>query len=242
MFHLFLFRKHQGTSLSPPPHSEIPAQDEEKGTLPQSPKMVPKNRVSVTDDATTTIIMSPQDSIDPISRSSPGPPPQPEGPHTEPIQDLLTPTSPQRRSLPHGRLLYGYARTFIKGIFNPVSTSIYVALPISLIPKLKALFIEVPGVHMPPAPDGQPPLAFIQDIATFLGGASVPIGLICLGSSLARLNVPLNQWRRLPIGAIMSLAVGKMVILPVLGVLICQGLVNAGVLFKEDKVLIFVCM
>jgi predicted permease len=110
------------------------------------------------------------------------------------------------------------------------------------VPQLKALFIEVPGVHMPSAPDGQPPLAFIQDIATFIGAASIPIGLICLGSSLARLNVPLGQWRSLPIGASLSFAIGKLLIMPVLGVLICRGLVNAGVLFRDDKVLIFTSM
>ncbi|KAF9443726.1 hypothetical protein P691DRAFT_678926, partial [Macrolepiota fuliginosa MF-IS2] len=131
---------------------------------------------------------------------------------------------------------------FVKGLFNPISITIYIALPISLIPQLKALFVEVPGVHIPPAPDGQPPLAFIQDFATFIGAASVPLGLICLGSSLARLNVPINQWRNLPIGAISWLAIAKMIIMPVLGVLICQGLVRAGVLFRDDKVLIFICI
>jgi len=241
LFRLFLLKKRQGPSS--PLHNEIPAQDEEKAVPPQSPKMVSKNRTSVTDDATTTVITSPQDSIDPLSRSSQVPSSQPDGHHTLiPEPTASTSTSPQRRSLSYSKLLYTYARSFIKGMFNPVSTAIYVALPIALVPKLKALFVEVPGVHMPSAPDGQPPLAFIQDIATFIGGASVPIGLICLESSLARLNVPLNQWRKLPVGAITSLAIGRMIIMPVLGVLICQGLVNAGVLFKDDKVLIFVCI
>jgi hypothetical protein len=36
--------------------------------------------------------------------------------------------------------------------------------------------------------------------------------------------------------------VGKLLIMPVLGVLICQSLTNIGVIDKEDKVLRFVCM
>ncbi|KAI5114880.1 hypothetical protein M0805_005575, partial [Coniferiporia weirii] len=92
------------------------------------------------------------------------------------------------------------------------------------------------------APDGQPPLAFILDTATFIGAASVPLGLICLGSALARLNVPRNQWKDLPLGAIAWLAIGKMILMPILGVLITQGLVYGGIIQAEQKVLRFVCI
>ncbi len=63
---------------------------------------------------------------------------------------------------------------------------------------------------MPSAPDGEPPLAFVIDFAEFMGAASVPLGLICLGSALARLDVPRSQWPHLPLGAIFSLAIGRM--------------------------------
>lgn len=216
--------------------------DEEKAASPKNPKMVSENRDFVTDDA-ATIITSPRDSIDPLSRSSQALSSQQEEHHTPTQQPpLSTSTSLRQRLLYYARLLRTYAPSVIKGMFNPMSTTVYVALPIALVPKLKALFVEVPGVYMPSAPDGQPPLAVIQDITTFIGNASVPLGLLCLGSSLARLKVPLNQWRRLPVGAIMSLAIARMVIMPVLGVLICQMLIHAGILFKDDKVLVFVCM
>ena len=70
----------------------------------------------------------------------------------------------------------------------------------------------------------------------------MPLGLVCLGSALARLKVPRNQWKELPIGAIMGLAIGKMIIAPVLGVLIIKGMVNAGIIDADDKPLRFVCM
>jgi hypothetical protein len=38
----------------------------------------------------------------------------------------------------------------------------------------------------PTVPDGKPPLALILDTASFVGGVSVPIGLICLGSECPR--------------------------------------------------------
>lgn len=245
-FFRFLLKERQGTSL---PTLEDPSRDEEKAVNPEIPRLTPNNYTSVQDDS-ATVVTSLNDAPKPLSRSS-----QVLSPQMEQMEDNSavtqqplppppsSPTAPVQNSYSHyPRLLYTYSRAFIKGLFNPVSIAIYIALPISLIPQLKALFIEVPGVHMPPAPDGQPPLAFIQDIATFIGAASIPLGLVCLGSSLARLNVPVAQWRKLPVGAISWLAIGKMIIIPVLGVLICQGLVNAGVLFKDDKVLIFVCM
>ncbi|KAF8629787.1 hypothetical protein AX17_005566 [Amanita inopinata Kibby_2008] len=133
-------------------------------------------------------------------------------------------------------------RNFILSLLTPASMTIIVSFPISIVTPLKALFLNVPGSRIRSAPDGQPPLAFILDTATFIGAASIPLGLICLGSSLARLNVPRKQWSSLPFGAIMSLAIGKLLILPVFGVLICQGLVHVGVIPAEDKVLRFVCM
>ena len=132
---------------------------------------------------------------------------------------------------------------FLKSFFTPPSVAILASFPIALVPNLKALFIPVPGTFIPPAPDGQPPLAFVLDVTTFMGAASVPLGLVCLGSALARLNLPKKgEWLSLPLGAIGSLAVVRMLVMPVLGVLICQGLTNIGIISKDDKVLRFVCM
>jgi predicted permease len=141
-----------------------------------------------------------------------------------------------------GRAIRSQLKAGLKSIISPASLTILISFPIALVPQLKALFVEDPRIHFHPAPDGQPPLAFVLDIANFMGAASVPLGLICLGSALARINVPLNQWRTLPIGAISSLAIGKTIVTPVLGVLITNGLVALGMIPKEDKVLRFVCM
>ncbi len=134
------------------------------------------------------------------------------------------------------------AKSSLWALCTPPSLSIIVSFPIALVTPLKALFVEVDGYYMPAAPDGQPPLAFIYDFSNFMGAASVPIGLICLGSALARLNVPRSEWPNLPLGAIMSLAIGRMLLMPVLGVLICEGLTRINVIARDDKVLRFVCM
>jgi auxin efflux carrier family protein len=138
-----------------------------------------------------------------------------------------------------------YLRTFLHGVLTPASSSILVSLLLSLVPALKALFVASPtGPHLHPAPDGLPPLSVLLDAAAFVGAASVPLGLICLGGALARLEVPRGRegWTRMPSGAIVSLAVAKEGVMPVLGVIIVQGLTRAGVIGADEKVLRFVCM
>lgn len=133
--------------------------------------------------------------------------------------------------------------TFLKSFFSPITISILVAFPIALVPQLKALFVHVPGTYMSAAPDGQPPLAFIMDVISFIGNAAIPWALICLGSSLARLHIPKRgEWDKLPLGAIGSLAMGRLLLMPVIGVLLCEGLTKIGFIPRDDKVLRFVCM
>ncbi|KAF9073096.1 auxin efflux carrier [Rhodocollybia butyracea] len=133
-------------------------------------------------------------------------------------------------------------KVIIKSTLTPCSLAMIISIPIALVPSLKGLFTETSNSHIPNAPDGQPPLAFILDFASFMGAASVPLGLICLGSALARLNFPRREWSNLPIGAIFTLAVLKTVVTPVIGVLMTIGLTRVGMISKEDKVLQFVCM
>ncbi|KAG1747384.1 hypothetical protein EDB19DRAFT_302998 [Suillus lakei] len=115
--------------------------------------------------------------------------------------------------------------------------------PLSLeyrIPALKALFIpNVSGTNIPPAPDGQPPLTFVMNTAGFLGTANSPIGLIIPISALTRMSIPRGRWTSLPLGAIGVLAVGKQLITPVFGILVCEGFTRIGFIGAEDNVLRF---
>ena len=168
----------------------------------------------------------------------------PNSPSSPPLVDediLSPPLSPRPSRL---KTTYRITRSALSSLLTPPAISIIIAFPIALITPLKALFVPIPNSPIPNAPDGQPPLAFILDTTTFIGGASVPLGLICLGSALARLKVPRGaaEWKALPYGAINGLAIGKMLVMPVLGVLITQGLVSCGMIGKDEHVLRFVCM
>lgn len=156
-----------------------------------------------------------------------------------PVQESAEPPSKHsvraRKAL---KIMKSMARSFCM----PASLAIVISFPIALINPLKALFVEVDGYYMHPAPDGEPPLGVIYDFAEFVGAAAVPLNLICLGSALARLNVPRSQWPNLPLGAISWLAIGRMLLMPIFGVLICEGLIHVNFIAQDDKVLQFVCM
>lgn len=137
----------------------------------------------------------------------------------------------------------GLTWRFLRSAMTPPSLSIIFSFTIAIIPPLKALFVAgVPGTHIPSAPDGQPPLAFLMKTSTFIGNASVPMGLIMLGSALARLNVPRNQWSSLPLCAIASCVIARLVVMPVLGTLICQQFTRIGLIDPSNNVLRFVCI
>ena len=140
--------------------------------------------------------------------------------------------------------LLSRSRHFLKEILKPTPVAIVISIVIALVDPLKALFLP-PSSNFQPhfrpvAPDGQPPLAFVLDTATFVGAAGVPIGLICLGSALASLRV--RSGEVFPRGAITALALAKMVITPLIGVGITRGFTHAGFVPRDDKVLQFVCM
>ncbi|KAF9218915.1 hypothetical protein BS17DRAFT_719315 [Gyrodon lividus] len=158
------------------------------------------------------------------------------------VQATETQIQDSAPSQPLPRRLLHICQNFIRGLANPCSLATIISLVMAVIPPIKALFIPgVSNTSIPPAPDGNPPLAFIMNTANFIGAASVPMGLITLGSALARLHVPRSQLRSLPIGAIVSLTAGRLVVTPILGILICQGLMHVGLLDASNEVLRFVC-
>jgi predicted permease len=160
--------------------------------------------------------------------------------------ELELPTVSKRQSQvlapSRGRRFWRRMVAFTKDVCAPSSISVIIALPIAVVPALKGLFVALDNSPIHPGPDGLPPLSFLFETATFIGAASVPLGLVCLGSALARLKIPRGQFNKLPVGAITSITVGRMIVTPVLGVLLTKALVHGGIIPEEDKVLQFVSL
>lgn len=126
---------------------------------------------------------------------------------------------------------------------SPITISVAVALPCALIPPVKALFVAVDGYTgtiIPNAPDGNPPLGFLLQTASFIGGLTVPCTLILLGASFARLKVPAD-WHTLPLSSMFAMAAIKMILVPLVGVFLVQRLHSSTSLFpSDDKMRIFI--
>ncbi|WWD21690.1 hypothetical protein CI109_106176 [Kwoniella shandongensis] len=101
--------------------------------------------------------------------------------------------------------------SIVKGFFMPLTIAIVLGIVCSVVQPIKALFVDVDGwsgTRIPNAPDGNPPLSFITDTASFLGGMTIPAGLILLGASFARLKIP-RKWSDMPIAAITAMTIAK---------------------------------
>ena len=84
-------------------------------------------------------------------------------------REITTPTPTE----PFYKYASKFILKFLLSLVSPPAIACVLSLTIALVPQLKALFVTVPGVNMPDAPDGEPPLAWILDIAAF-GGKSAP--------------------------------------------------------------------
>ena len=96
----------------------------------------------------------------------------------------------------HKLTIFGRLIKLVKLFMLPNTVAIVLAIPCAIIAPLKALFVDTSGWtggRMPNAPDGNPPLHFIMETASFIGGIAVPASLLLLGASMARLKVGVYQ-------------------------------------------------
>lgn len=124
----------------------------------------------------------------------------------------------------------------LKNFAAPNSASLIISIAIAMAPPLKALFVSS-NFYMPDAPDSQPPLSFIMDIASYIGAASVPLGLLLLGATISRLQVkkmPKGFWK-----TAVAVTVSRLIILPIIGVGLTTGFYKGG-WYGDDQLIRFV--
>lgn len=144
-------------------------------------------------------------------------------------------SQPQKVSL--GRKIIRQFLGTIKNFAAPNSVSLIVSIAIAMAPPLKALFVPSTLVHIPTAPDKLPPLSFVIDITSYVGNASVPLGLLLLGATISRLKIksmPEGFWK-----TALAVTAVRLIILPVFGVGLTTGIHKAG-WFGDDKLVRFV--
>lgn len=98
---------------------------------------------------------------------------------------------------------------------RPASLGALLGIIVALIPWVKACFVDT-YVHVHKAPDKEPVLNFLMDFTGYIGNACVPLGLLLLGGTLARLEI-----NSLPKGFIKSaimMTIFRLVVLPIIGI------------------------
>jgi hypothetical protein len=170
-------------------------------------------------------------------------------PQTDSLDTLLSspdlaadkPPSPTPPHSTRRRILHSIL-SFLRSLVSPPTIALLSALVIAVVAPLKALFVADPSTTStfhPTAPDGNPPLDVIYTAIAFVGAASVPLGLIVLGASLAKMKLPRPIYR-LPLASIAWMAIFKLILLPILGTLLVGALVRAGWVREDERVLRFV--
>lgn len=102
------------------------------------------------------------------------------------LKDVPQHASAQKRA-------FNAVKSIVKHTLTPPTISLVCSIIIGVIPQLRNLFVPADPSDTsfsPRAPDGLPPLSTIYDAASFIGAASVPLGLIILGASIATIEVP----------------------------------------------------
>ncbi|KAG7195825.1 uncharacterized protein KQ657_002210 [Scheffersomyces spartinae] len=129
------------------------------------------------------------------------------------------------------------ALVMLKNFLGPNSVALIISIAVAFSPPLKALFVPSTQVHIHPAPDNQPPLSFIMDVASYVGAASVPMGLLLLGATISRLQIkkmPSGFWKTAVV-----ITCCRLVILPIIGVGLTTGFQHGG-WYGDDPMIRFV--
>ncbi|GAV55302.1 hypothetical protein ZYGR_0AS06260 [Zygosaccharomyces rouxii] len=104
---------------------------------------------------------------------------------------------------------------FLINFIRPASLGASLGIIVAMIPWVKALFVHT-NVHVHNAPDGEPVLNFFMDFTSYIGNACVPLGLLLLGGTLARLQI-----KKLPPGILriaVAMTVFRLMVIPIIGV------------------------
>ncbi|GEQ69506.1 hypothetical protein JCM33374_g3178 [Metschnikowia sp. JCM 33374] len=144
--------------------------------------------------------------------------------------------APVEATAPLSKRIRAHVISTLKNFLAPNSVTLIISLIIAMSPPLKALFVST-KFHIAPAPDKQPPLSFVMDIASYVGAASVPLGLLILGATIARLKVNAivpGFWKT----AVMITAC-RLIVMPIFGVGLTTGLQKAG-WYGDDRLIRFV--
>lgn len=117
------------------------------------------------------------------------------------------------RFLKHHKM--GWIEYAVINFIRPASLGALLGIIVAMIPWVKALFVPT-DVHVHNAPDGLPVLNFLMDFTAYIGNACVPLGLLLLGGTIARLEIGKLPKGFLRVAVLMT--VFRLMVIPIIGV------------------------
>jgi predicted permease len=120
---------------------------------------------------------------------------------------------------------------------SPVNIGIFLGILVAFISPVKNLFVPLSESSLSTS---EPPLYFLLDTLSFIGAASVPLGITNLGAALAKM-----KFKTMHVWSTCGLALFKLVIMPIIAIFVLDPLLVHGLHWVDplhDRALRFVYM
>ena len=130
----------------------------------------------------------------------------------------------------------------IKNFKQTPSAALIVSIVFTMVPPIRHAFYIPPELKssgtIHEAPDEGPILGFVMDFTSFVGNATVPIGLSLLGATMARLKIgklPDGFWK-----SILLMAVFKLIVLPIIAIAWTEKMKQLNWISPDNHMAMFV--
>lgn len=117
---------------------------------------------------------------------------------------------------------------------RPCSIATVLGLLCALVPWLRILFVKQNGYHIHQGPDNAPVLSVFMDFTLYVSQASVPIALLLLGGSIAKIDLNKLDYKFVKAAIVLNLY--RLCVMPIIGIAFVNRLVTIGWLDKGDSI------
>lgn len=117
---------------------------------------------------------------------------------------------------------------------RPCSVATVLGLLCALVPWLRILFVKQSGYHIHQGPDNAPVLSVFMDFTLYVSQASVPIALLLLGGTIAKIDLGRLDYKFLKAAVVLN--VYRLCVMPIIGIAFVNRLVTIGWLDKGDAI------
>lgn len=117
---------------------------------------------------------------------------------------------------------------------RPCSIATVLGLLCALVPWLRILFVKQKGYHIHQGPDNAPVLSIFMDFTLYVSQASVPIALLLLGGTIAKIDLSKLDYKFIKAAIVLNLY--RLCVMPIIGIAFVNRLVTIGWLDKGDGI------